>query len=95
MRPHSCVPEAPWYAGAVRAMGIDYGERRIGLALSDATGLLASPWKRIDNDRNVGQAARRIAAEVRALQRDGEEVGTIVIGLPRRLNGEPRRGLLP
>ena len=70
-------------------MGIDYGGRRIGLALSDATGLLASPWKRLDNDGNVGGAVKRIANEVRALQADGTGLDAIVIGLPRRLNGEP------
>jgi RNase H-fold protein (predicted Holliday junction resolvase) len=52
----------------VRALGIDYGERRIGLALSDATGLLASPWKRLDNAADVGAAARRLATEIHALQ---------------------------
>jgi len=72
----------------VRVLGIDYGERRIGLALSDATGLLASPWKKIENTANVGAAARRLADEVRALQADERGLGTIVIGLPRRLNGE-------
>jgi putative Holliday junction resolvase len=73
----------------VRALGIDYGERRIGLALSDATGLLASPWKKLPNDANLGAAARRIADEVRALQADESGLDAIVIGLPRRLNGEP------
>lgn len=73
----------------MRALGIDYGERRIGLALSDATGLLASPWKKIPNEANVGVAAKRLADEVRALQADDTELGAIVIGLPRRLNGEP------
>jgi putative Holliday junction resolvase len=69
-------------------MGVDYGERRIGLALSDATGLLASPWKKLPNDANIRAAARRIADEVRALQADERALDTIVIGLPRRLNGE-------
>ena len=79
--------QTAWYADAVRALGIDYGERRIGLALSDATGLLASPWKKIANDADVAAAAKRLAAEVRALQsQDG--LDAIVIGLPRRLNGE-------
>ena len=71
----------------MRALGIDYGERRIGLALSDHSGLLASPWKKIPNDANVAAAAKRLAAEIRALQsQDG--VDAIVIGLPRRLSGE-------
>ena len=73
----------------MRALGIDYGERRIGLALSDATGLLASPWKTMANDSDVENAARRLVDEARRLQ--GEEIGlgAIVIGLPRRLGGEP------
>ena len=29
----------------MRVLGIDYGARRLGLALSDATGTLASPWR--------------------------------------------------
>jgi putative Holliday junction resolvase len=73
----------------VRALGIDYGERRIGLALSDPTGLLASPWKTLANDANVGAAAKRLAEEVRALQQDEDGLGAIVVGLPRRLSGEP------
>ena len=41
------------------------------------------------NDRNVGAAATRLAQEVRALQADDDGLGAIVIGLPRRLSGEP------
>jgi putative Holliday junction resolvase len=73
----------------VRALGIDYGERRIGLALSDATGLLASPWKTIANDGNVGAAAQRLAIEVNALIAESDGLSVIVIGLPRRLSGDP------
>lgn len=72
----------------MRALGIDYGERRIGLALSDLTGLLASPWKTLANDRDVGAAARRLADEAGQLLRESEGLGVIVIGLPRRLSGD-------
>ena len=72
----------------MRALGIDYGERRIGLALSDPTGLLASPWKKIANDANVGAAAQRLALEVDALIAEPDGLEAIVIGLPRRLNGD-------
>lgn len=72
----------------MRALGIDYGERRIGLALSDPTGLLASPWKKIQNDGNVGAAAERLAVEVNALVAEADGLDAIVIGLPRRLSGE-------
>ena len=73
----------------VRALGIDYGERRIGLALSDATGLLASPWKTIANDANVGRAAERLAQEIRTLESEDRALEHVVLGLPRRLSGEP------
>lgn len=73
----------------MRALGIDYGERRIGLALSDPTGLLASPWKTIANDADVGHAAARLADEIRTLEADEGGLGAIVLGLPRRLSGEP------
>jgi len=73
----------------VRVLGIDYGQRRIGLALSDATGLLASPWKTVVNDGNVGAAAQRIAIEVNALIAESDGLDAIVVGLPRRLSGEP------
>ena len=72
----------------MRALGIDYGERRIGLALSDATGLLASPWKQLPNDANVGAAARRLADEIMRLQAEDDGLAAVVIGLPRHLNGE-------
>jgi putative Holliday junction resolvase len=73
----------------VRVLGIDYGEKRIGLALSDATGLLASPWKRIANDANLVAAAKRLADEIRTLETAEDGIEAIVIGLPRRLDGEP------
>ena len=69
-------------------LGIDYGERRIGLALSDPTRLLASPWKKIDNDGNLGAAAQRLAIEIDALVAEPDGLDGIVIGLPRRLSGE-------
>ncbi len=72
----------------MRALGIDYGERRIGLALSDATGLLASPWKQMPNDANAVAAALRLADEVKRLQAEDDGLAAVVIGLPRRLNGE-------
>lgn len=74
------------YASLVRALGIDFGGKRIGLALSDATGLLASPWRTIDGGRPASVAARvsEIAAELSA---DADGLSAIVVGLPRRLDG--------
>lgn len=73
----------------MRALGVDHGRRRIGLALSDASGSLARPWKTIDGHAAPAAAARAIAAEADALERGDEPVGVIVIGHPRRLSGEP------
>lgn len=76
------------YPFAVRALGIDYGERRIGLALSDATGLLARPWKTIQRTGNPVQVAQSLASEIAALREEADSLAAVVIGLPRRLTGE-------
>ena len=73
----------------MRALGIDYGERRIGLALSDPTGLLASPWKTMTNDGNLRAAAARIGEEVRTLVAEPDGLVAVVLGHPKRLSGEP------
>jgi putative Holliday junction resolvase len=72
----------------MRAMGVDYGQQRIGLALSDASGMLARPWKTISRAGNPSQVAQALAAEVQALDAAGEGVGVMVLGYPRRLSGE-------
>ena len=74
------------YPSVVRALGIDFGARRIGLALSDATGMLASPWKTIDGGgpEHAAGRVRVIAAEL-AAESDG--LSALVVGLPRRLDG--------
>ena len=72
----------------VRALGIDYGRRRIGLALSDATGMLARPWKTIPRAGTPADVAATLAREIGTLASDDDGLGTVVIGLPRRLSGE-------
>jgi putative Holliday junction resolvase len=68
---------------------VDYGSRRIGLALSDASGSLARPWKTIARVGNPAQVARQLVDELRTLAGQDEGVTTVVIGYPRRLSGEP------
>lgn len=66
-----------------RALGIDFGERRIGLALSDADGRLALPWKVLErrSDAEAVAAITRIVGE--------EEISRLVVGEPRRIGGAP------
>jgi putative Holliday junction resolvase len=73
----------------VRVLGIDYGRTRVGLALSDATGMLARPWKTLVLTGSISSVAAAIAREVAHLREESDGLGTIVIGFPRRLSGEP------
>jgi len=36
-----------------RVLGVDYGERRIGLALSDPLGIIAKPFTIIDTEEET------------------------------------------
>jgi len=72
----------------MRALGVDYGRKRVGLALSDASGMLARPWKTLavaGIDRQVAELTR----EVEALAAESDGLAVIVIGWPRRLSGDP------
>ena len=65
----------------MRTMAIDYGDARIGLAVSDLTGMICGEaWTM--NEWNMERATQQIAAEAR--QRD---VGTLVLGLPKNMDG--------
>ena len=71
----------------VRALGVDYGLKRIGLAVSDASGTLARPLTTLDRTRlsSEGLAAAAVLEEVARL--DDEPIAVIVVGWPRRLDG--------
>jgi putative Holliday junction resolvase len=73
----------------VRALGIDYGRKRIGLALSDATGMLARPWKTLGVSGAPGHVAAELAAEINALLSEPDGLSAVALGYPRRLSGEP------
>ena len=64
----------------MRYLGIDYGAKRIGIAMSDDAAGFAFPKETIPNDTS---AIDRIATIVKA-----EGVGGIIIGDARALNGE-------
>ncbi len=72
----------------MRILGVDYGQRRIGLALSDPTGMLASPWKTLATAGGAARAADALASEIKRLQAEDDGLAAVVLGYPRRLSGE-------
>jgi putative Holliday junction resolvase len=73
----------------VRFLGIDYGRRRIGLALSDPSGMLARPWKTIQGRPTPGATVEMLVSEVNSLIAEDDGLAGVVLGYPRRLGGEP------
>jgi putative Holliday junction resolvase len=72
-----------------RIAGLDVGERRIGVAVSDTTGTLARPVGVIATSGLDGDAIDRAAEEVARLAAEDDGLVAVVIGLPRRLDGSP------
>jgi len=64
-----------------RLLGIDYGTVRIGLALSDPTGILATPLPFLDNN-SPSQVISAMTALIETHQITG-----LVIGMPRNMDG--------
>lgn len=62
----------------VRAVGVDFGTRRVGLAVS-TSGVLATPHSVVSNDGSIEAVVERIVSL-------GEEIAAdlYVVGLPRR-----------
>ena len=66
-----------------RLMALDVGKVRIGVAISDATGFLASPYTTLRVTRDEEQLWKAIQHLI-----DETETGGLVIGLPISLDGE-------
>jgi putative Holliday junction resolvase len=62
----------------MRKIGLDVGDKRIGVAVSDALGLTAQGINTIDRKGSV-EALKKIIAEY--------EVDSIIVGIPKMLNG--------
>jgi putative Holliday junction resolvase len=72
----------------VRIVGLDVGQRRIGVAVSDASGTLARPLAVLEASALDATSAARVAGDIARLIGDDEDgVGMVVVGLPRRLDG--------
>lgn len=64
----------------MRYLGIDYGEKRVGIALSDEAEGFAFPFAVLKNDRNLSAAFKNIVEK--------EKVAAFVVGLPFNFKGE-------
>jgi putative Holliday junction resolvase len=65
----------------VRALGLDVGERRIGVAVSDPDGTVAVPVTVVDR-KSEAAALGQIAALIK-----DHDIDRIVVGMPRSLDG--------
>ena len=67
----------------MRVVGCDLGTKTLGLALSDLSGFLASPYQTIRfAEDDYEHAAEQLMDVI-----DKEKVETIVLGLPKHMNG--------
>jgi putative holliday junction resolvase len=78
-----CKPEdlKSAIAPGERLLGLDVGTKTIGMALSDITLLIATPFDTIRRTRFRDDAARLLA------ELDRHKIGAVVIGLPLALDG--------
>ena len=65
----------------MRVMAIDYGDQRIGIAVSALLGMLCGEAFTL-HEWNMERAAKTIAEEVKK-----RDVGTLVLGLPKNMDG--------
>lgn len=80
--PEACPPrQAPLSSPRMRLLGVDFGEKRIGVAVSDETGQIVLPAGTVarKSDQQAISEIARMAAE--------REIEKIVVGLPRRDDG--------
>ena len=68
-------------------LGIDYGARRVGLALSDATATLATPWRMLQRPASEAATLALLVDEIGRLMAEDDGLAAVVVGWPRRLDG--------
>jgi len=65
----------------MRILGLDYGEKRIGLAITDRQNSIAMPFGMIENNDSASENILKLIKE--------NDIGRIVIGRPINLKGQP------
>ena len=76
-------------------MGLDIGQRRVGVAVSDATRTLARPLTVLTRPSSDEEALALVAGEIARLAAEEDGIEAIVVGLPRRLDGSPNEQTRP
>ncbi|PIR39941.1 MAG: Holliday junction resolvase RuvX [Candidatus Zambryskibacteria bacterium CG10_big_fil_rev_8_21_14_0_10_34_34] len=67
----------------MKYLGIDFGSKRIGLAISDENGRLAFPYSVVSNDKNILTEIEKIIKN--------EKVDEVVMGESKDFKGEPNK----
>ena len=65
----------------MRYMGIDFGDARVGIALSDPLGMMAQGYGTLKND-----GTDKLFSDIQDIIKE-KEVTTIVVGLPKNMDG--------
>ncbi|MCL5077193.1 MAG: Holliday junction resolvase RuvX [Actinobacteria bacterium] len=68
----------------MRYVGLDYGQRRIGISVSDSAGRIAVPSASFTRSNDLAQDLRRLASAIREFEPD-----LVVVGYPVSLSGQP------
>ncbi len=68
----------------MRSLGIDLGAKRIGVAMSDSSGVIASPLTVLTRSANHKIDHKKIQELI-----DENEVACVVVGLPLSMSGKP------
>jgi putative Holliday junction resolvase len=72
----------------MRVLAIDFGQRRVGLAISDPTRTLARPLETLAVS-SAADAVARVAAAIARLAHEEDGLSQVVVGWPVRLDGSP------
>jgi putative Holliday junction resolvase len=62
-----------------KLLGVDYGDKKVGLAMADLETKIATPYKILTNDKNLFEVIKDIC--------QNENISKIVIGVPTGLQG--------
>lgn len=77
------LPRVIWYDIPMRYLGVDYGTKRVGIAVSDESGTLAFPYAILENSNGL-------VAEVKAIC-DKEKIDQIIVGESMDYKGNPNK----